>query len=230
MRSITWDGDRPISAGWRYSSGAGHFSYDVPMPSGTRLYSPVDGFVINRVTGVPNRPGGPGSPSNWVHIGHTDSQGRKRSHYLQHMSKVVVSPGQKLTAGQLVGYSGNSGYSSGPHLHWNYQDGHPANRYTYLNNGGATAVYPPTKGEDQKMPTAKEIADEVWSRKIDLNPGGKAEMVPAWKALRIAAVQSRKAADQPAPSAARIWDEIIDEENGKTARQALRGLWRKVLG
>ena len=80
------------------------------------------------------------------------------------------------------------------------------------------------------MPTAKEIADEVWSRKIDLNPGGKAEMVPAWKALRIAAVQSRKAADQPAPSAARIWDEIIDEENGKTARQALRGLWRKVLG
>lgn len=34
-----------------------------------------------------------------------------------HMSKIDVSAGQRVTDGQLVGYTGNTGYSTGPHLH-----------------------------------------------------------------------------------------------------------------
>lgn len=232
MKSIVWEGDRPLSAGWQYSSGALHAAYDVPMPNGTKLYSPCDGEVVDLVTGVPNVPGGSGSPSNWVTIAHQVG-GEWRTHYLQHCSKIIVKKGQKVKAGDpITALSGNSGNSSGPHLHWAYMKGRQsaAGRYSYLNNGGATAIYPPTKGEEEPMPSAKEIAKEVWATEIDTNPGGKPDVKTARALLRQAANQSQKAANKPSPSAEAIWDFVVDQENKKTARQALRETWRKVTG
>ena len=231
MRSIVWEGDRAISAGWRYSSGALHAAYDVPMPSGSRLFSPVNGEVVDLVTGVPNRPGGPGSPSNWITIAHKVN-GQWRTHYLQHCAAILVKRGQKVTAGQplTVAASGNSGNSSGPHVHWAYSVGRhgAATRYSYLNNGGASAIYPPTKGEDEPMPSAKEIANAVWNTEIDLNPGGNPQVVTARKALRIAANQAEKAAGKPSPSVEAIWSYLVDEQNEKSAKQAMRTIFRKV--
>ena len=34
-----------------------------------------------------------------------------------HMSQIVVSPGQTVSQGQVIGYVGSTGDSSGPHLH-----------------------------------------------------------------------------------------------------------------
>ena len=50
-----------------------------------------------------------------------------------HMSKIVVRPGQKINRGDLLGYVGNSGTSTGPHLHYEVRKGgnpvNPANVY-----------------------------------------------------------------------------------------------------
>ncbi len=50
-----------------------------------------------------------------------------------HMSKIMVRPGQKINRGDLLGYVGNSGSSTGPHLHYEVRKGgnpvNPANFY-----------------------------------------------------------------------------------------------------
>jgi murein DD-endopeptidase len=50
----------------------------------------------------------------WIRIRHT---GTMRSSYA-HLSRIDVNPGQAVRAGQRIGVSGNSGRSTGPHLHF----------------------------------------------------------------------------------------------------------------
>jgi len=38
-----------------------------------------------------------------------------------HLSKAVVAKGQIVKAGQLIGFTGNTGFSSAPHLHWEWR-------------------------------------------------------------------------------------------------------------
>lgn len=86
-----------------------HYGIDCGIPQGTELIAPADGTVIfagNRiVTGgtliVENAPG--------VYT------------IFYHLSKVLKSVGEKVTAGETVALSGNTGYSTGPHLHWEFR-------------------------------------------------------------------------------------------------------------
>lgn len=137
-----------ISAGWRYSSGSGHFAHDYPMPLRTPLYAVRDGIVTDCNNGVvdhtPHKPGnfdgqaGSGSPSNWVLLQVT-YRGRPATVYYQHLFDTQVKKGQRVTAGQIIGRSGSTGNSTGPHLHIAAQWGggyDQWDRYKYMQNDG----------------------------------------------------------------------------------------------
>jgi len=137
-----------IVAGWRYSSGAGHFAHDYPMPTGTSLYAVRDGVVTACNDGVvdytPHKPGNydgqtaAGSPSNWVLL-QVVFRGRPATVYYQHLSDTLVKPGQKVKAGDKIGVSGSTGNATGPHLHIAAQwgGGYGAHdRYKYMQNDG----------------------------------------------------------------------------------------------
>jgi murein DD-endopeptidase MepM/ murein hydrolase activator NlpD len=73
------------------------------------LYAAAGGTVI-----ISKNSGWNGGYGNYVVIQHPN----KTQTVYGHMTTTVVSVGQAVTKGQLIGYSGNTGKSTGPHLHF----------------------------------------------------------------------------------------------------------------
>lgn len=87
-----------------------HTGQDFPAPTGTPVYAASSGIV-----------GGDMSASGWagayyVTVHHSGGG----STLYAHLSARVVSAGQAVKAGQLIGYVGNEGRSFGSHLHFEY--------------------------------------------------------------------------------------------------------------
>ena len=56
-----------------------------------------------------------------------------------HMSKLLVSAGETVNAGERIGLEGNTGRSTGPHLHFEIRiNGTPINPSTWLRKRGVT--------------------------------------------------------------------------------------------
>lgn len=92
--------------------GSQHNGMDLGAPVGTKIYAPLTGTVRN----VGNTDAVPGCYSwgKWVLIDHPNGL----SSMFAHLSHISVVPGQKLKTSDIVGYIGNTGYSTGPHLHY----------------------------------------------------------------------------------------------------------------
>jgi murein DD-endopeptidase MepM/ murein hydrolase activator NlpD len=97
--------------GTRRSYGGGpmtsyHEGTDFAIPAGTPVYAPADGVVM---IAEPLAVRG-----NAVVIDH----GWGVYTGLYHLSEIKVTPGQQVKQGDLIGLSGNTGLSTGAHLHW----------------------------------------------------------------------------------------------------------------
>lgn len=89
----------------------GHRGTDFAAPGGTEIYAIADGIVTDATYHY--------SWGNYVQIYHgKDDQGNTYSTLYAHMiSTPIVSAGQSVTKGQVIGYVGSTGYSTGNHLH-----------------------------------------------------------------------------------------------------------------
>lgn len=68
-----------------------------------------------------------------VIIDHGIINGKQISTLYAHMSSYIVSPGQSVLKGQVVGYEGSTGYSTGPHCHFEVRvNGRPQNPLNYI--------------------------------------------------------------------------------------------------
>ncbi|EKO3469489.1 peptidoglycan DD-metalloendopeptidase family protein [Vibrio fluvialis] len=84
-----------------------HRGQDFAVNTGTPVYAPADGVV--EVTRASSKGSG-----NFLRLQH--SYGFTSSY--SHLQKFAVKSGDFIQKGDLIGYSGNSGLSSGPHLHY----------------------------------------------------------------------------------------------------------------
>ena len=111
----------PVSQGFhgKYShTGGDCYSIDFKMPDGSPIHASREGFVV----GIKDDSNTGGSDkkyewdANYILIQHSDGT---LGHYV-HLQKsgVKVKIGEKVQAGQFIGLSGNTGHSTGPHLHF----------------------------------------------------------------------------------------------------------------
>ena len=94
----------------------GHDGLDIGVPIGTPVLAALDGTVLATGNTDIKAPNGQMCYSfgKWVMLQHPNGLDTLYAHL---SDNTVVSKGQTVTTGQLIGYSGMTGYATGPHLH-----------------------------------------------------------------------------------------------------------------
>lgn len=124
---LAWPLQGSISSGFGYRQdpfGGGtrmHTGIDIPAPTGTPIRAAAAGTVVSA--------GWNGGYGNAVIIDHGDGLATLYGH----QSKLGSSAGQKVNQGDVIGYVGSTGNSTGPHLHFEVRvNGEPQNPLNYL--------------------------------------------------------------------------------------------------
>lgn len=120
-----------------------HNGIDFGIPTGTPVKAALSGTV--RGWGNTDAVKGCYSFGKWILIDHPNGLSTA---YL-HLSNISVSKGQEVSTGDLIGNSGNTGYSTGPHLHFSVyatQGVQMMNLGTWYTQNGQAAVTACAKG------------------------------------------------------------------------------------
>ncbi len=112
-----------------------HMGVDFAAPRGTPIFAAAAGQLVSA--------GRAGAAGNMVRIRHADSY---TTEYM-HMQKFAgnLKAGDRVTKGQLIGYVGTTGRSTGPHLHFGAKQ-----RGKYMDPQGLNASEPPVPFKDRK--------------------------------------------------------------------------------
>ena len=94
-----------------------HTGIDISAEQGVAVIAAADGTVSHVQTWDGSTTTGDQSYGNMVQITHAD----ERTTLYAHLSKVLVSSGDSVSAGETIGYVGNTGNADGAHLHFEVQ-------------------------------------------------------------------------------------------------------------
>ncbi|MDE3038281.1 MAG: M23 family metallopeptidase [Pseudomonadota bacterium] len=122
------DAQRESPFGHRIDPFTGHLAFhpgvDLAGPVGSKIFATADGVVAAA--------GWNGGYGNAVDINH----GFGITTRYGHMSKILVTIGQKIKKGDIIGIEGSTGRSTGPHLHYEVRyHGQPMNPEKFLHAG-----------------------------------------------------------------------------------------------
>jgi len=163
--------------GGSFPGSAGHRGYDIGMPIGTPIVAVAAGTVTYAGPGAEEfcPPLNRKVRGNYISIEHTTPTGLVvRSEYA-HFDRVDVQVRQHVEAGAQIGLSGNTGCSTGPHLHFGAtrvsgnRSGHPAVIDPFGWQGAATDPWA----------AAPDGAESVWLWKTGEAPALRGEVAYA---------------------------------------------------
>lgn len=118
---LIWPVSGPVTSGFGMRWGRMHTGIDIAAGYGTAIHAAKSGVVISA--------GWNGGYGNATIIDH----GGGFSTLYGHQSKIVVSDGQSVSQGQVIGYEGCTGHCTGPHVHFETRvNGSPQNPLDYL--------------------------------------------------------------------------------------------------
>ncbi|MDX9873720.1 MAG: M23 family metallopeptidase [Spongiibacteraceae bacterium] len=107
-----------FDGGFSHSSPSSRYAIDIPMAEGTPVRAARAGQVVS--TRMDSQAGGNSpeyrSAANTIYVLHDDGTYGVYAH-LRYQS-ALVEPGERVEAGQIIAQSGNTGFSTGPHLHF----------------------------------------------------------------------------------------------------------------
>ena len=113
--------------GYRAKYGRYHYGTDVMAPRGTKVVAAANGIVTFASSGWNDGYG------TVVMIDHGNGYQTRYAH----LNGLNCRMGQSVSAGQVIGYSGNTGNSTGPHLHFEIRmNGTPHNPMNYFKKSG----------------------------------------------------------------------------------------------
>ncbi|HXF83797.1 MAG TPA: peptidoglycan DD-metalloendopeptidase family protein [Anaerolineales bacterium] len=131
----------------------GHNGIDYGIPNGTPIRAAADGTVA----AVAFENGGYG---NYVKLSHQDGTKTYYTYYA-HLANAAVTAGQKVKAGDVIGYSNNTGASTGPHLHFGLKiDGENPSYKGYVDPMPYFTTSGATSTEGTSAPTA-DLPDAI---------------------------------------------------------------------
>jgi murein DD-endopeptidase MepM/ murein hydrolase activator NlpD len=118
---LIWPVHGPVTSGFGRRWGRMHEGIDIAVPSGTPVVASASGTVITA--------GWLGGYGNLVVIDH----GNGLATAYGHNSSLAVGGGQQVAQGQVIAYSGSTGHSTGPHVHFEVRvNGTPVDPLGYL--------------------------------------------------------------------------------------------------
>ena len=169
-----------ITAGWFYSDGSEHRALDFRAAVGTPVFG-VAGVVdwVQKWDGKTRT--GNQSYGNLVHIRCNAKYKGKTVYCLYaHLMAVYVKEGDQISDGQMIGLTGNTGNSTGPHLHFEVQlSGHRVNPLNWLDAdftvangyvklGEYTSVKRPEKKRKLQTMCIIDAADDIAAKAEEL--------------------------------------------------------------